>query len=67
MVIIITDFRCKHITHDILTPKTHLGGVHPFVKHRGVTQGVGAAVVQTPGEAEHLGTDSKWVVMIIPG
>ena len=49
----------KHITHDILTPKTHLGGVHPLVKHRGVTQGVGAAVVQTPGQTEHLGT---WTV-----
>ena len=49
----------KHITHDILTPKTHLGGVHPFVKHRGVTQGVGAAVVQTPGETEHLETVNR--------
>ena len=35
---------------------THLRGVHPLIKHGGVTQRVGAAVVQTPGQAEHLGT-----------
>ena len=34
----------------------YLRGVHPLVEHRGVAQGVGAAVVQTSGQAEHLAT-----------
>ena len=31
-----------------------LGAVHPLVEHGGVAEGVGAAVVQAPGQGQHL-------------
>ena len=38
-----------------LSNPSYLCRIHPLIKHGGVTQRVGAAVVQTPGQAEHLG------------